>query len=426
MCSRISRFSSQIAIALTLAIFISPGVQAQIWTEAGTGGASGNGLSVDTANPPYDGQVVLSINSSNEPVAVYSTYNPTSNRAGVHARVLRSGAWQATASGSDTGVGIAANCWKVENLRMTWTGGSNMFAFWNKSNAGTGPSFYLTGLSYDGSGWSAIGGSDTPTPFGTTSGGYYSSAEVTADADGHPVVFYSASTGIYVKRFDGTNWVEMGTGSATGAGVFPASFGQNMVCTRFKPGAQPTLFWGNAGVSQGPYISAMRWNGTTWEKLPSGASSPVISSSSFANYPAACIAADGQPVLVGAGSAVLKFNGSTWQTLGTNSLGFSYMNVAAGPDGTLLAAGVEPTSMTVAVRRYRPATDTWELLGLSASPSTEIGQSVNLQGVASPGKVGLAIDSAGTAYVSWVDVSNHVYAKKSATQTAANDWSLYQ
>ncbi|MCX7019057.1 MAG: hypothetical protein NTY46_08745 [Candidatus Sumerlaeota bacterium] len=391
-----------------------------VWIESAPGSATGNGISADAYYQPYGGQVVLALNSADELNAAYSTYYNTTGRAGLHARILRGGVWQASAPGSDSSIGLAPSSWKVEFLHMATTGGDRPFVLWVKSNAGSGPSFYLTGLRYDGTWWAGIGGSDTATPFGSPSS-TATPDDVTADADGNPVVFYM-NNALYVKRYDGSAWAEMGVGSASGSGLFQKSWSPAMVCTKPKPGAQPVILWGSPIGYSTDEIYAMRWDGTAWQNMP-GASSPFVTTSTMSRTPSACLATDNQPIFIGSGKGVMKFNGSAWQTLGTtNSLGFGFAGIACAPDGTLLAAGVEPTSNSIIARRYNPGANTWDLFGVTSAPSSEIGFSLPLYGQASPSCVGLAIDSAGTACLAWVTPGNRVYVKKTSIASRVEDW----
>ena len=424
-----SRQTSRLVVAAAILIAGASGGWSQTWTEAGTGSATGNGIAIDATTPPNGGQVAACVNSAGEPVVGFSAENFTTMRAGLHVRLLRSGAWQATAPGADTGVGIAPSCYKVENLRMASVSAGMPFAFWNKSNAGSGQSFYLTGLRLDAGAWGGIGGSDTATPFGYPSG-TDTPGDVTADADGNPVIVYATNNGLYVKRFVGGAWAEMGAGSASGSGLLPNSSNSYSVPTQPKTGVNPVVFWGPQSFSATREIRGARWDGAAWVPLGAGGST-LVASAGMPSMPSACFDASNRPILVGTGLGVMLCDGSSTRTLGApNSLGFNNASIVCTANGSLVAAGVEPTSNTVIARRYNAATDTWPLFGVPSSPSMEIGKSITLFTMATPSRVGLAATPDNTVYVSWVPSTTGIYVKKApVTQASAavdQDWLDYE
>jgi len=187
-------------------------------------------------------------------------------------------------------------------------------------------------------GWIEIGtGSATAGGISNTGEGTEARYPVIGtDADGYPVVcWYETQPGapgsarVYIKRWDGIAWVELGAGSASGDGMSDG-LGIMPVITTDNAG-KPIVGYltevGDVGINF--IVAVKRWTGTQWDELPGLIDLPEEESSGWGGAGGACfdiaIASDGNPVVCWSalqasqdedGLAVKHWNGTGWVQIG--------------------------------------------------------------------------------------------------------------
>jgi hypothetical protein len=161
-----------------------------------------------------------------------------------------------------------------------------------------------------------------------TTSSYSENPVVAIDSYGRPVIAWADNTSgeykIYVLRYDGINWQELGTGSASGEGIGTGK----KPSIAIGPSDKPFICWENSG-----YIYVKKFNGISWQKLAGSASGEGIGAG---KRPSIAIDPSDKPVICWVNTVsstdyiyVKKFDG-TWQG-GQIATGYnSYPQIAAG------------------------------------------------------------------------------------------------
>ena len=196
-------------------------------------------------------------------------------------------------------------------------------------------------------------------------------------SDGTPVVAWRDDAGgnaeIYVRRWNGLSWEEMGNGSASGAGISDTSTLSLSPSLAISPGSFPIIAWADAndiGGSQEIYVR--RWNGSSWVEMgTASASGGGISNSMKSSRPSLAISPDGTPIIAWADSTsgnyeiyVRRWNGSSWVEMGSGSASGGGISESSGyssepslairPNGTPIITWADSTSggFEIYVRRW--------------------------------------------------------------------------
>lgn len=229
-------------------------------------------------------------------------------------------------------------------------------------------------------GWEEIGA-------GSASGGGISNttgksrfSNVAVGPDGMPVVAWLADRSgtyrVYVRRWDGTTWAEMGSGSASDGGISNNVGDWQNPALAIGPDGMPVVAWaGGSNISDGD-IYVRRWDGTTWAEIGAGsASGGGISHDPFdSQNPSLAIGPDGIPVVAwakyGRNGAyaevyVRRWDGAAWAEMDAGSAtggGISNTkmdswrpSLAIGPVGAPVVTWFDNSSdkYQIYVRRYR-------------------------------------------------------------------------
>jgi Bacterial Ig domain len=163
------------------------------------------------------------------------------------------------------------------------------------------------------------------------------SPSLALDPSGNPMVAWYEADGsttsnkIYVKRWDGTAWVPVGTGFKDETTNRPA-YDPSLV---LDSGGNPVVAWRETFVSSSN-VFVNRWNGTAW--IPVGKSSLKANTKGGAYDFSLALDSDGNPVLAWLefGSItknhlyVSRWNGSTWNSVGDSSVDSGKYIVALG------------------------------------------------------------------------------------------------
>lgn len=214
---------------------------------------------------------------------------------------------------------------------------------------------------FDGTAWSAVGGS---------SGFSAGNTEYVCAAIDHNNVLYVAYSDLAnvgkatVKKFDGTNWVTVGT-----AGFTPQ--GAQYIDLALYNGMPYISYTDNAN---GFKASVRRFNNVSWESVGTdGFSTDIV------NYTAIALDNSGTPYVAyqdfsttaNGKATVKKFNGISWQTVGTEGL---TAVTADYPDLAITSANVPIVSYTrfeIFARSYSLYVLPLRLLSFSARQQNE-------------------------------------------------------
>jgi hypothetical protein len=186
------------------------------------------------------------------------------------------------------------------------------------------------------------------------------------DLEGKPIVAWWDQSGgnseIYVRAWDGLSWIELGANSASEGGISNNEGFSIVPSIATSPNGTHYVAWYDN--SDGDYeIYVRRWDGSNWEEAGTGyASGGGISNNTGASYwPALAIAPDGMPYVAWADDSngnyeiyVRAWNGSNWVEVGTGSAsngGISnnnenseYPSIAESPGGKVYLAWNDSSS----------------------------------------------------------------------------------
>jgi hypothetical protein len=228
----------------------------------------------------------------------------------------------------------------------------------------------------------------------------------------------SGSAQIYVKRWNGTSWDELG-GSASGSGVSATTGNAEAPVVAVQPDGNPVVAWLDRPSSSGPTdVLLKRWNGTAWEELGGSASGGGVSQSAGSTIgsqdPSVAVDSTGQiyvawkfadtpnNVCCNLWIYVKRWNGTSWEELGGSGSGMGVNGTSDGSapvikidgaDRPVVAWNEQMTGCAVWLRRWNGSA--WEELAGSGSSS-----GVSPSGVAN-GDPALDIGPDGNPVVSW-------------------------
>jgi hypothetical protein len=188
----------------------------------------------------------------------------------------------------------------------------------------------------------------------------------------------------YVVKWNGSTWVELGTGSNSLNADYPI----NALTTDAAGNIYAAgTFTDNSGKG---YVA--KWDGTTWTELGTGAN--ALEATDVIN----AIAADTAGNIYAAGNFadyfnkpyVAKWNGSTWTELGGSNGGFNNIinAIAVDRSGNVYAGGFFQDSARYYVAKCS-SSGTWTDLGMSSMVFTNSGDFINA----------ICTDAAGNVYV---------------------------
>jgi len=250
-----------------------------------------------------------------------------------------------------------------------------------------GDSHKATVMKYNGSAWVYVGSE------GFSAGGVQSPS-MAIDRAGTLYVAYADSINGYkatVMKFNGSSWVNVGIAGFSGSGVSSSTPGTN-TWIAIDTGGTPYVVFGDGIVSN--KATVMKFNGSSWVTVGTeGFTSAGVSIFSIA------IDSSGTPYVAYMDAtftnavSVMKYNGSSWVTVG--SAGFSsgmedYISIAIGIGGTpYVAYSRDGPGGKASAMKYNGSS--WVNVGAGAISAGEAQFTT------------IAIDGRGTPYVVYSD-----------------------
>jgi hypothetical protein len=248
------------------------------------------------------------------------------------------------------------------------------------------------------------------------------------DPHGRPVIAWRERTPdneeIYLRRWNGTTWEELG-GSASGGGVSDTHGASDMPSLAIGRDGQPVVAWIEGYHPGSGNVYVRRWNGQNWEEVGAGSASlGGISGADRAGHPSLAVAPDG--TLVVAWQQLLensyeiyakRWRGSAWEEMGGSASGGGISHddidsmvpsLAIGSDGLpvvawearMVADGIA-TNDEIYLRRWNG--DAWVELDDSASG----GGISNTSGYSTRPSLAVGLDN--RPVVAWSDSTDHLY-----------------
>lgn len=153
---------------------------------------------------------------------------------------------------------------------------------------------------------------------------YHPVLAVTTDSSNSPIVAYRSNPNdaLKVKRWLSNSWQDMG-GQLNASGAWVNGFGG---AAMVKNGNNPIIAYSETtGTSYKVYVK--RWNGSSWTSYGSG-TALNINAAKYAYHPSLAVDSAGNPTVAWTENVdstttkvfVKRWNGSSWDTLGTSGL----------------------------------------------------------------------------------------------------------
>jgi hypothetical protein len=232
---------------------------------------------------------------------------------------------------------------------------------------------------------------------------------------------------IYVRRWNGSGWEEVGTGSANGGGISNDIWESTSPAIAVSPEGVPYVAWQNYDGAEGIDIFVRRWNGSSWEEVGTGsASGGGISNDEDASLsPSIAIAPDGMVYVAWSGNSeiyVRRWNGSVWEEVGAgsatgggisnnegDSLGSSLAVASNGtPYVTWSDDSVASLNYEIYVRRWNGVS--WEEVGSGSASGGGISQNGGFSWIPN-----IAVGPDNAVYITWRDgdtFDNDIYVRR--------------
>ncbi|RLB61201.1 MAG: hypothetical protein DRI90_11890 [Deltaproteobacteria bacterium] len=200
---------------------------------------------------------------------------------------------------------------------ITIDGAGNPVAAWHEMASGA---YSIMVKQWSGSSWEQLG----PGPVDVDPAGHSQSPALATDCSGHPVVAWGEDQEIFVKQWDGSAWQQLGTASLRVSTADDAYASSPSLAIDGTGRVIVTWVEWDSNLASDVYVK--RWDGSTWEQLGTGPIDMVAADS--ANAPEVAVGSDGLPVVVWdesdshTGSTtrhetfVKRWSGSSWEQLG--------------------------------------------------------------------------------------------------------------
>ena len=394
------------------------------WPELGLGSGTAGGVSNDPSSS-YSPSIAMDVDGN--PLVAW--HNHTSAGTDIYVRRWNGTSWEEVGNGSATGTGISNNSTGSTKPSIAVGNDSKPVVAW-QDNDGQDDEIYVR--RWNGSSWEEVGN-------GSASGGGISgnstastSPSVAIDSSNHPVVAWQDNDGadneIYVRRWNGTSWEEVGSGSATGGGISNNTTGSTTPSVAVGSDEKPVVVWQD-GDGTDAEIYVRRWDGTSWVEVGSGSATGggVSSNTTSSTTPSVALGSDGNPVVVwqdndGTDGEIYlrRWNGTSWEEVGrgsatgggisNNTTGSTTPSVAVGSGGYPVVAWQDSDGADdqIFVRRWNGSF--WG----EVDPGSASGAGVSANGGKSSNP-SVTIGSANIPIVAWQDDTggdNAIYARR--------------
>lgn len=393
------------------------------WNELGNGSASGAGISNTSGDSTRP--VIKSGSGGN----VYVTWvDDIAGNQEIYVRRWNGSAWMEMGAGSASGGGISNNIGISESPAMAIGSDGLPIIAWRDDSSGNNE-IYLR--RWNGSAWVEMGVGSASGGGVTNNIGSSQSPSLAVGPDNIPVLVWRDETSgdpeIYASRWNGSAWVEMGAGSASGGGISQTVGGSFAPSLAIGPDNAPVVAWRDDSNGN-PEIYVRRWNGTTWAEMGSNsASGGGISNNQDGSFGAAlAIGSNGHPIVAWQNAIngtrqtyIRRWSGSSWVEMGNNSAsgsGISNTNarsyvptLATSANGTIVVAWPNDIGANREIyARYWNGSG-WDEVGTGAASGTGISNTAGESDAAS-----VAIGSDGMPIIAWADLvgNREIYVRK--------------
>lgn len=234
------------------------------WSDLG-GSAGGGGISNNSGASLWP---AVAVDSDGNPWVAW--HDASAGDTEIYVRRWTGAAWEPVGNGSAEGGGISNNAGSSAYVALEIAANGQAYAVWMDSSAGNQEVYARrwNGSAWEGLAGSASGGgiSNTPTRSGRPAIALYDNLPTVAWAETETV------GDIYVRRFDGTAWVELGEHSASNGGVSNTPGVSQYAAIGYSAAGKPFVAWYDYTPGQ-PEIYAATLEGVQWVAAGTGATS---------------------------------------------------------------------------------------------------------------------------------------------------------
>jgi len=293
------------------------------WTELGAGSAGGGGISQTSG---ASRRPALRLDGSGDPIVAW--HDETTGNADIYVKRYNGSAWVEWSPGSASGGGISQSAGYSQGPALALDAQGNPFVAWADGSSASGDIYVKHGQT---DGWAEVGAGSASAGGISQSAGYSGRCQLALDVADHPVVVWeddtAGNTEIYIKRFDGASWVELGAGSASGGGISQTTGFSMNPALALEPSGNPVVVWSDQSAGSSA-IYLKRFDGSSWVELGAGSASNggMSQSARWSSMPKIAITAAGTPVVawhdVTARNSeiyVRQYRGGSWVELGAGS-----------------------------------------------------------------------------------------------------------
>lgn len=293
------------------------------WEEAGIGSATGGGISNNSEISEYPS---VAITLDGTPYIAWHNY--TSEDVEIYVRRWNGTSWEEIGSSSATGGGISNDDSDSYGSSIAIAPDGTPYIAWD-DYGGTDSEIYVR--RWNGTSWEEVGVGSATGDGISNNDGVSGGSSIAIAPDGIPYVVWQDDTNgnreIYVRRWNGSSWEEVGVGSATGGGISNNSGSSVVAGITFAPDGTPYISWGDE--SSGNYEIYLRyWNGSSWEEVGSGSATGGGISNNGGDSERPSLAMTSNGILHAAWDDnssgnfeiyVRHWNGSSWEEVGEGS-----------------------------------------------------------------------------------------------------------
>ena len=262
------------------------------WTEVGTGSASSGGVSQNNGST-YPS---LTVAPNGTPYVAWQYWNLDEDQGYIYVRRWNGSSWEEVGAGSASGGGISHTDGAGSASAAVAPGGVPYVA-WTDWRWDTVENEIFV-RRWNGSSWEEVGAGSAGGSGISDNSGDSGAPSLAIAPNGTPYVAWSDSSGgdaeIYVRRWNGSSWEEVGTDSASGGGISDNSSGSGAPALAVAMDGTPYVAWNDDGDGD-MEIYVRRWNWRTWEEVGVGSASGggVSDTGGGSDYPALAAAPDG-------------------------------------------------------------------------------------------------------------------------------------
>jgi hypothetical protein len=275
------------------------------------------------------------------PVALTTTAQPPGEIASALTSAAGSNAgWREVGAGSASGGGISDDDDDSCGPSIAIAPDCTPYVAWTDRNHLDKHDRDIYVRRWNGSDWEEVGAGSASGGGISGDDGYASGPSVAIAADGTPYIAWDNDTEIYIRYWDGDSWQEVGAGSASGGGISNTRSWSAEASLATAPDGTPYVAWADEGNGHFE-IYVRRWSGSDWEEVGTGSASGggISGDGSFSYSPSIAIAPDGSPYVAWTDYApesseyqiyIRRWNGSIWEEVGAGSASRGALRVEMG------------------------------------------------------------------------------------------------